>query len=125
MSENESIICPNCQHANSVDYNFCEICGQKNQALRITFFDFIKDLLDVVFNLDNKFWKTLKVLFIPGKLTKIFFQGKRKSFYPPLRLYLLAVIFFFTILSILKIDQINLEFAVTIQTYEKGLNNSN
>jgi hypothetical protein len=106
MSDNSTNICPNCQHVNSDDYHYCELCGQKNKPLRITFFDFIKDFLDVVFNLDNKFWKTIKLLFIPGRLTKVFFQGKRKSFYHPLRLYLVAVIYLFTVLSILKIDNI-------------------
>jgi hypothetical protein len=106
MSDNSTNICPNCQHVNSEDYHYCELCGQKNKPLRITFFDFIKDFLDVVFNLDNKFWKTIKLLFIPGRLTKVFFQGKRKSFYHPLRLYLVAVIYLFTILSILKVDNL-------------------
>ena len=106
MPDSLSYTCPNCNADNSPDIVFCSTCGQKKKPLRITFYDFIKDFMDVVFNLDNKFWKTFRVLFIPAKLTKIFFLGKRKSFYHPLRLYLVAVIFLFTIISILKIDGI-------------------
>lgn len=121
MEENASNICPNCQHMNSEAYHFCEHCGQKNRPLKTTFYDFLKDFFDVVLNLDNKFWKTLKTLFIPGKLTKIFFQGKRKSFYHPIRLYLVAVIYLFTVLSLLKVDNlINLNGNIDFKArYEK------
>ena len=106
MVESSSYICPNCDAENSPDIVFCSTCGQKKRPLRITFYEFITEFMDVVFNLDNKFWKTFRVLFVPAKLTKIFFLGKRRSFYHPLRLYLVAVIFLFTILSILKLDNI-------------------
>ncbi|WP_235292213.1 DUF3667 domain-containing protein [Portibacter lacus] len=104
MAENIDLICPNCKHENHEGFQFCEQCGQKNKPLKITFYGFIKDFFDVVFNLDNRFWKTISNLFIPGKLTKIFFQGKRKSYYHPLRLYLVAILFLFTIFSLLKLD---------------------
>lgn len=121
MAENTSNICPNCQHENHSDFKFCAQCGQKNRPLRITFFEFIRDFIDVIFNLDNRFWKTIKSLFIPGRLTKIFFEGKRKAFYHPIRLYVVAVLFLFTILSFLDIDRsLNITDMNLSENYEQA-----
>ncbi len=45
--------------------------------------EFFKDQL----NLDNRFWFTLKHLFIPAQLTRLYFSGKRRSQANPIRLY--------------------------------------
>ncbi len=105
-SNNSSNICPNCGHQNRYGYLFCENCGQKNRPLKVKFFEFISDFFSLVLNLDNKFWRTLKGLFIPARLTTLFHEGKRKSYYHPLRLYLVVIIFFFTVLSVLQIDNL-------------------
>ncbi|WP_235296647.1 DUF3667 domain-containing protein [Portibacter marinus] len=106
MSETTQNICPNCSTENPPGYNYCISCGQKNRPLKITFFEFIKEFFNIVLNLENKFWRTLGYVFVPGKLTQLFFEGKRASFYHPLRLYIVCVIIFFTVISLLKLDNV-------------------
>jgi hypothetical protein len=43
--------------------------------------------------------KTLTALCVPGKLTIEYFKGKHKSYYHPIRLYLVMSLIFFAILS--------------------------
>jgi hypothetical protein len=53
-----------------------------------------------MFNLDSKIFRTLKLLFLkPGKLSKEFINGRRSAYIPPVRLYLIGSLIYFTISS--------------------------
>ena len=61
------------------------------------------DALDSFLNWDTKFLNTVGVLLTrPGKLTNDFNVGRRVRYVHPLRLYLLASIAFFLLLSFVK-----------------------
>ena len=79
---------------------FCRACGQKDDDLRRPIWTFLSDLMDSVFDADNKIFKTLILLvLVPGGLTRAFVNGRRASFSPPLRLYVVVSVLFFLFLS--------------------------
>ncbi len=92
--------CPNCQTPLEQLENYCPSCGQKNEDILLPVKAHLADAFESVFNWDARFWVTLKVMFTqPGKLTAEFNEGKRKRYVPPLRLYLIASVLFFLLLS--------------------------
>ena len=98
MKENENT-CLNCNNEFTENDKFCPACSQKTRSGRITVREYLADFFNEVFNLNSKLFKTLAALFVPGKLTKEFFLGKRKSYAPPIRLFLVMLIIFFGVES--------------------------
>ncbi|MEM6317173.1 MAG: DUF3667 domain-containing protein [Bacteroidota bacterium] len=91
--------CLNCHHPLPESATFCPNCGQKTTDGRISLREFMHNFVDNVFNLDSRIFKTMSLLFIPGKLTLEYFKGKHKTYYHPIRLYLVMSLVFFAILS--------------------------
>jgi len=58
----------------------------------------IGELIEDLFHTDHRVWRTLKpLLFEPGRLTVEYLRGKRVTYTPPFRLYIvLSLIFFLT-----------------------------
>lgn len=86
------MICPNCNFEETRDAKFCSSCGQQFGPAKQTIKAFIKDLIDHVFNLDTSFFRTLGRIFIPGQLTIDYFNGHRKRYYHPLRLFFVLLV---------------------------------
>lgn len=80
----------NCLNCGSyVADRFCPHCGQENvvnhPSFTYLFTHFTQDFL----HYDSGFWLTLKtLLFKPGKIIKEFLEGKRKTYMPPVKLYI-------------------------------------
>lgn len=91
--------CLNCHQQLPVNTTFCPNCGQKRTDGLISLKEFLQNFLDNVFNINSRIFQTLKWLFIPAKLTKEYFKGKHKTYYHPIRLYLVMSIIFFAILN--------------------------
>lgn len=91
--------CPNCGFGLSGEEAYCPACGQKNSRVRISLRELLYDFFAGLLNLDNKIYRTLKTIWIPGKLTQLFFAGKRVSFTHPLRLYLFISFILFAIIG--------------------------
>jgi len=105
MTDIKYTICPNCEKEFDNKLNFCPHCGQRNRKLELSLKFFLHDFLSSSLNLDSKIFQTLKLLiFYPGKLTTAFLQGKRTSYLPPVRLYLIVSLLYFTILSFTSTD---------------------
>jgi hypothetical protein len=102
----ENTTCRNCQTEMPEHSLYCPKCSQKNTDGRIPILSFVKDLLENIFSLDSKIFKTSLGLFIPGKLTNKFFQGKHKSFATPSRLFLASALLFFAVMSVVVQDEI-------------------
>lgn len=79
-------ICQNCNTKNELPFKYCRNCGQKNTDGKITFWELWTELQDAVFNIESRTWRTLKNLFIPGRLTLEYFSGKHRRYVHPLRL---------------------------------------
>lgn len=94
--------CLNCHQELPEGALFCANCGQKKTDGKISIKEFLFNFFDNVFNLDSRIFKTLSLLFIPGKLTIEYFKGKHKSYYHPIRLYLVMSLIFFAILSFME-----------------------
>ena len=118
----ENTTCRNCQTEMPEDSLYCPKCSQKNTDGRIPILSFVLDLLENIFSLDSKLLKTSWGLFIPGKLTNEFFQGKHKSFATPSRLFLASALLFFAMLSV-QVQQIIQDEDITGDVF--GMNEKN
>jgi hypothetical protein len=89
--------CLNCGTA--LSESFCSHCGQREQEVKRPLIGLMKELFHAVFELDGRAYRTVFFLFCkPAYLTREYIEGRRMSFTPPLRLFLiLSIIFFFMI----------------------------
>ena len=90
MSTSVSKICQNCNIENESPFQYCPNCGQKNTDGKITFSELWAEFQNAAFNIDSRTWRTLKNLFIPGRLTVEYFSGKHRQYVHPLRLLIVT-----------------------------------
>ena len=109
--------CLNCHLNITADAKFCSHCGQKTRPGKLTLWEFFKIFFDTYFNLDSTVFRTVRDLFIPGRLTVKFFEGKRKSYFHPLRTFLLTAGFFIAMLG----SHINNYVSAEAEKLSKGL----
>ena len=111
--------CKNCKEELTGKQQFCSNCGQKNIAklnLKYILGQFVEDL----FNWDSKFFTTIKKLALkPGFLSKEYVDGRRVSYVPPIRIYIvLSVVFFFFVSTVDFKDSNQSNFNLTIGAEE-------
>ena len=89
----ESNLCKNCN--SKLMGIYCSACGQKNTEL-LSVKAIVKELTDNVLSFDSRFFITLKYLIIkPGFLTREYWAGRRTTYLPPLKMYLVLSVFYF------------------------------
>ncbi|MFT4863721.1 MAG: hypothetical protein ACI95C_002955 [Pseudohongiellaceae bacterium] len=90
-------LCSNCRCPLQGD--FCSACGQPDKDVKRPLLNLLKELVDVIFELDGRAYRTVLFLFArPGFLSKEYVEGRRASYTPPLRLFLiLSILLFFSI----------------------------
>jgi len=94
----EESSCANCGYP--LARNFCGNCGQQDKEVRCPFLYFLHEMLRVMFELDGRAYRTVYYLLTkPGFLAKEYFGGRRTSYSPPLRLFLIISIGFFLMVS--------------------------
>jgi len=94
--------CPNCDTPLAGAY--CNQCGQKDADLRRTVWSFFWELTEDIISLESRFLRTTALLiFLPGVLTKSYIEGKRASYVPPVRLYLIVSLLFFVALTVTNV----------------------
>lgn len=118
-----SLACGNC--GARLTGRYCAECGQsatdRSKSLARVIGDAAQDFL----HLDSRVLRTLgMLLFLPGKMTRQFMDGRRVSFVPPLRLYLFSSLIFFLILSLANValfvvDLVELQPAATPRAIEE------
>jgi len=115
--------CLNCGSKLETTDRFCSHCGQRTKGAKIPLRDFIGDFFQDYFTVDSKFFKSIFLLMIrPGRLTKQFNEGKRKSYIAPLRMYLFTSFIYFFLLSIsVNKDAENMGFAKSNVENQKAL----
>lgn len=84
--------CLNCNCKIAKDAVYCSACGQKHFDGKISLKDLFRDFFDNFLNLDFSIFRTIKALFIPGKLTIEYFSGKHKTYANPFRIFLIALV---------------------------------
>jgi len=89
--------CSNCGATLSARY--CAKCGQDSHVT-LTVRHFMEEFVEGMTHFDSTFWRTFQpLLFKPGLLTEQFLLGKRKSYAPPLRSYLVLSVLYFLLSS--------------------------
>jgi len=79
----------------------CSHCGQRARVRVLSLWGLVKDALGDLTNFDSRIWRTLfPLLFRPGKVTQEYLRGKRTSYTPPFRMYLILSIGFFLLATI-------------------------
>jgi hypothetical protein len=87
-------LCQNC--GAPLSGPFCKTCGQREQSHIVSLGHLLSEAVGDIYNLDSRLWRTLKLLLIrPGQLTVEFLAGRRASYVPPFRLYLVVSILLF------------------------------
>lgn len=90
--------CLNC--GSEVTDHFCPHCGQANTEPRESFRHIMTHFITDYLHLDEKFFSSLKFLFLkPGFLTNEYNLGRRTKYVHPFRLYIFITVVFFIIQS--------------------------
>ncbi len=108
MSHDVAIAAPfhNCRNCDASlgdpPSNFCPNCGQDTSPHPPSFGEFVHEFVGHYVALEGKLWKTLlKLLFLPGELTREYLQGRKQRYVLPLRLYLTASFIFFILIKVI------------------------
>ncbi len=103
--------CLNC--GSFVEKNYCPKCGQQNSESRQSFHHLFTHFVSDYLHYDSSFWKSIKcMLFHPGRLSKEYMIGKRKSYVNPFSLYIFISFVAFFIPSLLPYPNDEKETAV-------------
>jgi hypothetical protein len=79
----------------------CSHCGQRATVRVLSLWGMTRDLLGDLTNFDSRFWRTLLPLaFRPGVLTQDYLRGRRASYTPPFRMYLILSVAFFLLATL-------------------------
>jgi hypothetical protein len=90
-----------CRNCGAVLFGrYCATCGQAAEVHVPTTLELIHEALEGLTHSDSRLWRTLACLwFRPGGLTNAFVAGRRASYLPPFRLYLVVSVIFFLLAS--------------------------
>jgi len=111
MTDPSHPLCLNCK--TPLTGKFCAKCGQEDKAVTRFFPELVGEALENVFAFNSRTARTLVALGCkPGHLSRAYQSGRRVSYLPPIRLFLLSSLGFFLILSVeLFITSITSDFA--------------
>lgn len=123
--------CKNC--GANLTGRYCSNCSQAAEVHVPSVTELLHDVLEGLTHSDSRLWRSLHYLWLkPGRLTLEFVAGRRFSFLPPFRLYLIISVVFFLLFSmsnphgpILALDATNvkggsIKAPVTIQLDDCG-----
>lgn len=78
----------------------CSHCGQPAKVRVLSLWGLTRDVIGDLLDADSRVWRTLWPLaFRPGLLTQEFLRGRRMSYTPPFRMYLVLSLVFFVMAS--------------------------
>ncbi len=86
--------CENCATVLSGDY--CHVCGQRTHSPLRHFGHAFEEVLESFWHLDGRIFRTLRDLFVPGRVAAGYLAGHRVRYVAPLRLFIiLSLLTFF------------------------------
>lgn len=92
----QTLVCANC--GTPLGGEYCNHCGQRHEPHVHSVGHFASEAFESVTHADSRLWRTLWFLLAkPGRLTLEFFEGRRVSYLPPFRLYLVISLLFFVV----------------------------
>jgi len=90
--------CINCGAV--VSGRYCSACGQKVEVHSHSLWSFVTQAAEVLTHGDSRLWRTLgQLVSHPGFLTQQFLIGRRASYLPPFRLYIVLSVVFFMVFA--------------------------
>jgi hypothetical protein len=99
LPEPQALVCANCGAALAGEY--CAHCGQRHEPHVHSLGHFAAEVFESITHADSRLWRTLWYLLTrPGMLTREFFEGRRVSYLPPFRLYLVITLVCFLVASL-------------------------
>ena len=102
--------CHNCDLSLQPGGNFCPHCGQEAHLHPASMREFIHEFIGHYVALEGPLWRTLwAMLFLPGRLTREYFIGRRRRYVQPLRLYLSLSFVFFIAVHLLPGDHLTVQ----------------
>ncbi len=82
---------------------FCASCGQRSDVHVPSTRELLHEAFEGITHSDSRLWRTLRLLWLkPGKLTLEFVAGRRESYLPPFRLYLVMSVLLFLVASFIR-----------------------
>jgi len=79
---------------------YCSECGQKAADRIVPVWHLINEALESLFQLDLRVFRTFpRFVFLPGRLTKEYLNGRRTRYIRPFRLYLFATFILFAVVA--------------------------
>ncbi len=95
----QTLVCANCR--TELQGEYCVACGQRHEPHIHSVAHFAGEAFESISHADSRLWRTIWYLFSrPGFLTREFFAGRRVSYLPPFRLYLVLSVLFFLLTSL-------------------------
>src|SRR5262249_19088157 len=93
--------CRNCgAHATG---HFCPNCGQETRVALPTFPTSMREAAGRYVAMDGRLWRTLAALVArPGHLTREYFNGRRKRYIRPARLFLVLYLLLFAVIGFVR-----------------------
>jgi len=103
--------CLNCHYTLSTPRPaFCGHCGQETDLHPPSMHEFVHEYVGHYVALEGPLWRSLWALvFLPGRLTREYFAGRRRHYVLPLRVYLTASFLFFVVGHLLPHDKFDAE----------------
>ena len=99
---------------------YCTHCGQRDEPQVHSVSHFAAEAFESITHADSRLWRTLWYLLAkPGRLTQEFFDGKRVSYLPPFRLYLVISLLFFLVARLPEGAAIEIDAEPTAERVEK------
>lgn len=90
---------------------YCGVCGQRARNRLISLWELISDAFGDLLEIDSRVWRTLIPLLVrPGHLTRDYLEGRRVSYMPPFRTYLVLSVIFFLVAFFDPHDDLGLLF---------------
>ncbi len=96
--------CLNCHYPMREDAPFCSECGQRYTTGRVTLWQFFRTFVGSLFDIDSRVFRTLRDIFIPGKLTVEYFKGRHRRYLHPARVFLFTALLHFAALGFMLTD---------------------
>jgi hypothetical protein len=82
---------------------YCASCGQRADVHVPSTMELVHEALEGLTHSDSRLWRTLRMLWLkPGQLTLEFVAGRRESYLPPFRLYLVMSVILFVVASFIR-----------------------
>jgi hypothetical protein len=110
MPRRQEPLPPNCLNCGTpLAGPWCHACGQPVKGMVRHFGSILGDVLDTLFEYDNRIWRTLAPLYFrPGRITVDFLAGRRMRYVLPFRLFFVLSVVAFLTLQLVAVPDIRM-----------------